>query len=375
MKKTLTKRIIAILTIFVMLFSLSLVSYAEENPITVLLDGEQLTFDVNPVLENGRTLVPMRVIFEALGAKVDWDQDTWTAIATKDDIKIEISIDSTQMLKNGEIVTLDVPAKLIDGRTLVPVRAVSEGLGANVDWNNDLWQVIITTAEETPKPEQEVTPESTKEEYDFTQLSPGDTEILKRDAAQLRYLFEQNILPSAFLADAEYAIPLIKEKDSTLATIVDALWEETVIPYIITIQTESEDVYSITDELMNEISDEAFYAAYANIMNETGLSANNLFSVSYDKTPAGKPLLLVTFNSADEILNCKYIAMTVSGNTLRCFTCETTISATSEDKYMLCEITQKGRGSYLIVNDKDTFFKGIDNVIKANATPSASQPR
>ena len=72
---------------------------------------------------------------------------------------------------------------------------------------------------------------------------------------------------------------------------MDALWEKTVIPYIIAIQTESEGVYSVPNELMNEISDEAFYAAYVNIMNETGLSANDFFSVSYDKTPAGKPLL------------------------------------------------------------------------------------
>lgn len=363
-----TKRIIAIIITLISLFSFCTVSFAQEKPITVLLDGKQLTFDVDPVLENGRTLVPMRAIFEALGAEVNWNPDTWTAIATKDDTKIEITIDSTEMLKNGDVVTLDVPARLIGSRTLVPVRAVSEGLGADVDWNDTLWQVIITT----PVTEDE-TPD-TKEEYDFTQLSPKDMEILKRDAARLRYYFEQAVLPSAFLADAEYAIPLIRESNSELINITYMLWEDLVIPYIINLQVESEDTY-ITDASDTEITEEYFYSVYSNIISDAALSANTLYEVSYGKTPAGKPLLLVTFKTADELLNCKYIAMTVTNEELRCFTAETTVSESAEGEYMLCEITDKGRGSYFTVKDKTEFYKGIDSIVATNATPGASQMR
>lgn len=107
---------------------------ADEGEITVWLDGEMFDFDVPPVIEEGRTLVPMRVIFEALGAKVDWQQDTYTAVAVKGDTKIEITVDNTVMYKNESEIVLDVPARLIDDRTLVPVRAVSESFNAKVDW-------------------------------------------------------------------------------------------------------------------------------------------------------------------------------------------------------------------------------------------------
>ncbi len=142
MNKLFTK-VIAVLVICIVSFNM--LALAEENPITVYLDGSQLEFDVDPVLENGRTLVPMRVIFESLGAEVSWDAETWTAIAVKDDITIKITIDEMKMYKNDEVIELDVPARLIDSRTLVPARAVSEGMGADVDWNQEAWAVLITT--------------------------------------------------------------------------------------------------------------------------------------------------------------------------------------------------------------------------------------
>ncbi len=117
----------------------------EEKSITVWLDGNKLEFDVEPIIENGRTLVPMRVIFEALGADVAWDNNTQTAIAIRDKIVITITIDQNIMIRNAEAILLDVPARLINSRTLVPVRAVSEGLNANVDWIDSEKKVIITT--------------------------------------------------------------------------------------------------------------------------------------------------------------------------------------------------------------------------------------
>ena len=93
---------------------------AEDRPIRVMVDGAELAFDVDPVIENDRTLVPMRLIFEALGAKVDWDEATRTALAVKGDVKISITIDSAELMKNSKAVALDAPARLIGGRTLVP---------------------------------------------------------------------------------------------------------------------------------------------------------------------------------------------------------------------------------------------------------------
>ena len=115
--------------------------------ISVLYDGKRIGFDQLPVIENGRTLVPLRAIFEKIGATVEWDGDTQTVIAksTENGTIIRLTIDSTTALVNGEQVPLDVPAKIINGRTLVPVRFVSDCFGVGVDWNGDIQSVILTS--------------------------------------------------------------------------------------------------------------------------------------------------------------------------------------------------------------------------------------
>lgn len=115
-----------------------------DSTITVKVNGNQIQFDQPPVLENGRTLVPLRAIFEALRAEVSWDGNTQTVTAVKGETQISLQIGSTRMYVNGNIKTLDVPAKLINSRTLVPVRAISEAFGCNVDWVQDTQTVVIT---------------------------------------------------------------------------------------------------------------------------------------------------------------------------------------------------------------------------------------
>ena len=86
----------------------------------------------------------MRAIFEALGAEVEWENETQTATATKDGITVSVTIDSDRMLKNGEEIELDVPARLVeDSRTLVPLRAISEAFGCQVEWDEELQRVDI----------------------------------------------------------------------------------------------------------------------------------------------------------------------------------------------------------------------------------------
>jgi len=116
-----------------------------QAPIKVLLDGDELEFDVPPQLISGRTMVPMRVIFEALGADVDWDPATRKITAIKEDLVITLTIGSNVLTRNGEDIQLDVPARLTGGRTLVPIRAVSESFGAEVDWVPATRTVVITT--------------------------------------------------------------------------------------------------------------------------------------------------------------------------------------------------------------------------------------
>jgi len=132
-------------------FALTATVYAEGD-ITVSVNGKNIEFDQPPVIDNDRTLVPMRAIFEALGAQVDWDGDARTVTSKKDDIVISLTIDSALMKVGDKEVTLDVPAKIISDRTMVPVRAISEAMECRVDWQGDTRSVIITTEETAAMP-------------------------------------------------------------------------------------------------------------------------------------------------------------------------------------------------------------------------------
>ena len=113
--------------------------------ISIYCDEEELSFDVPPIKEDDRVIVPMRKIFEVLGASVDWSEETSTVTARKDKTEINLTIGSNVMLKNGKKIELDVPAKVMHDRTLVPIRAVSEGLGARVEWDEENQAVWIWT--------------------------------------------------------------------------------------------------------------------------------------------------------------------------------------------------------------------------------------
>ncbi len=111
--------------------------------IKVLLNGEELVFDQAPIIENDRTLVPMRAIFEALGAEVQWDGENNKVTAKNNGTVITLTIGSSTMTVNNTSVSLDTAPKIVNSRTLVPLRAVSEALDANVSWNGTTKTVAI----------------------------------------------------------------------------------------------------------------------------------------------------------------------------------------------------------------------------------------
>jgi len=112
---------------------------------SVYLNGQELSFDVPPTIENGRTLVPLRAIFEAMGASVSWDNDTRTATAVKGDTTVRITIGSTRPTINGVVCQLDVPAQIVNGRILAPLRFVGEAFGGSVDWDAATETISIST--------------------------------------------------------------------------------------------------------------------------------------------------------------------------------------------------------------------------------------
>ncbi|MEW6572378.1 MAG: stalk domain-containing protein [Bacillota bacterium] len=110
---------------------------AQQQPkeVSVLLDGLPVHFDVQPVIKNGRTLVPFRAIGEALNVAVSWDGTTSTVGATGGGDSISLQIGNVTAYHNNTPVTLDVPPQILNGRTLVPLRFFSEAFGCTVLWD------------------------------------------------------------------------------------------------------------------------------------------------------------------------------------------------------------------------------------------------
>ncbi|OPZ86946.1 MAG: hypothetical protein BWY74_03515 [Firmicutes bacterium ADurb.Bin419] len=123
----------------------NLAAQQSNDQITILLNGEKLSFDVEPYIKEGRTLVPFRGILEALGAEVIWNPTERSVTAKSSSTEVYLKIGSVDTLVNGNKVVIDVPAEITNDRTFVPLRFVSENLGATVDWDGTTRTVAITT--------------------------------------------------------------------------------------------------------------------------------------------------------------------------------------------------------------------------------------
>ena len=139
-----------------------------EGEITATVNGEQLQFDVPPTIVDNRTMVPIRAVCEALGADVYWHGKTQSVIIVKNDTKLYLAIDHPYLESmkcesfedlNNQIMNdptfewlmlteLDASPMILDNRTLLPIRAVCEALGATVTWEQELMNVKIECSQE-----------------------------------------------------------------------------------------------------------------------------------------------------------------------------------------------------------------------------------
>ncbi|MBA9086483.1 hypothetical protein FHR92_002961 [Fontibacillus solani] len=152
MRKFKTKLVLSLLSLMVVLSGIVSLASAAASTVTVQLDGKTIKFpDAKPYYENNRVMIPVRFVSEALGAKVSYKK---TTSGTKEirtvnielgAKKISMNINSKNVLVGDKVVTLDVPARLQQDRTFVPLRFVSEALGADVKWNQSKKLVSIST--------------------------------------------------------------------------------------------------------------------------------------------------------------------------------------------------------------------------------------
>lgn len=151
--KNFMKKIISFVLAMSMMLSL-MISVRADDEVTVMVDGEKVEFDVLPIIENDRTLVPMRAIFEALGKTISWNDETKTAIAEDSSITVAFKIGTDEIIKTDkksdsetETIKIDVSAKIVNDRTIVPLRAISEAFGNVVDWDGETRTVTVTSVE------------------------------------------------------------------------------------------------------------------------------------------------------------------------------------------------------------------------------------
>jgi len=144
MSKNLIRFIGLVLCIqMVILNGISVGSYADDE-VKILINNQNLVADVPAQIIDGRTLVPLRAIFEALGIEVSWNGENQMITGTKGDTVIKLQVGNQKATVNGAEMEISVPPKIINGRSMVPVRFISESVGAKVDWDGETRSVYVT---------------------------------------------------------------------------------------------------------------------------------------------------------------------------------------------------------------------------------------
>jgi hypothetical protein len=138
------KTLFRVLIMAIILFALPISkSVNAAQSISVLVDGEQIIFNEQPIIENGTTLIEFRPIFKKLGLNISWDANTRTVIGKSEELEIRLMIDSKIAIINNNESKLEVAPKIIKGYTFVPLRIIGEASGKSVTWYSETKTIQI----------------------------------------------------------------------------------------------------------------------------------------------------------------------------------------------------------------------------------------
>ena len=121
----------------------------------VKINGGPFQSDLPPVIKEGRTLIPVRAVTRGMGAAVEWDSDEKKVTITKGDVVIEIYLNDSTYFVNGEPMELDMPAQMLSNRVFVPLRFIAEALGARVNYNQEMGIEITSDVDLEEEEEEE----------------------------------------------------------------------------------------------------------------------------------------------------------------------------------------------------------------------------
>ena len=175
------KKIISVLV--AMILSVSALGALADSDITITLDGTLLASPVSPMIVNDSTMVPFRVIFEALDMQVNWSEALQKVYAMNDEKTIILTIGSDKMIVNTDIKDIPAVPFISNGHTLVPVRAISEAMDCKVDWDGETRKVIVKTAGYVePEPSVDTPP---SEQPSFTPVIDDAPAYINKNNAEL----------------------------------------------------------------------------------------------------------------------------------------------------------------------------------------------
>ncbi|MCI5969985.1 MAG: endo-1,4-beta-xylanase [Oscillospiraceae bacterium] len=179
------KKFLAVFLSLVMILpQFTLTAFASDE-VTIYIDGQKMNFSQGAIVKNDRVLVPMREIFEKLNANIVYDESTQTVTGTKNSKSVTVTIDSSTAYVDGQETQLDVNACLVNDKTMIPLRFISQSLGASVDWSEDSKSVyIFSDAEKLEEPK---LPEIKKNEENFSSTHQGDIIACDEDLFKAPY--------------------------------------------------------------------------------------------------------------------------------------------------------------------------------------------
>jgi len=300
------------------------------SDIRVTINGGELMFDVPPRIINERTMVPMRKIFEVFGAKVQWDNDTKTIVSTTEDVIVIMQVNNTEMKVNDKTVVLDVPPQVIDGRTLVPVRAIAEGLGATVKWDSSTHTVEITKEGLDLSHVLELRPAydpSSGEYYGY-----GDSRFAEIQY-ETRYYFERQALPGSVYSYNDLVVSYIALSDlEGLAEFIHTIWEYAAMDVIL-------DDWSYMGKLDDEAGDvDQLYDAAFNAIPEYRLTpAQHILDIKLEDVAEGTRVAVIEMSEPGWLQLFTYIGIVFDEELgMQVFAIERNVDDDDSTLYMLC---------------------------------------
>jgi len=166
-------------------------AYASEIAVTV--NGQPVVFaDQNPEIVDGRTLVPVAGVFQALGFEVEWNHSERQAVITRDADTVLITVGSNTFTRNGVGLLLDVPAQIIGGRTMLPIAAVLQNLGYNVDWDRASRTVAVTERVIAAPPVAVAPPAEEEPTVAETEVEASDDEVVTNEDELNEYIANED---------------------------------------------------------------------------------------------------------------------------------------------------------------------------------------